>query len=335
MTPSRTSQSQDYELSPPKVTYDINLPYQKLSEEYLDHVSHRTEFPDYLPTWEPGIWHDDFPMFEFHDPALRASKEKPNLLSGVTLRHITPRMGTILTGVKLQELSDAGRDELALLISERKVVVLRNQSAFLHAGPQYQEDFMSYFGKLSYQPVTGCVQGHPAFHIIHRDDNEDEIVKFFEHKLTTTLWHQDVSYERQPPGYIMLGILACPDVGGDTVFADAAEAYKRLSPAFQGMIDGLKAIHTSEKMILHAKASKGLIRADPVDSIHPVIRVHPVTGERSIFVNREFMQSIIDLKEEEAEPIWKFLFEHVRTGHDFQARVQWEKYSVVGLPYLQ
>ena len=332
MAPSRTSRSQDYELPPPKVTYDINLPYQKPSEDYLDHASRRTEFPDYLPTWEAGVWHDDFPTFEYHDPALRADKGKSNLLqAGVTVRHITPRMGTILTGVKLQKLSDAARDQLALLISERKVVVLRDQSEFLHAGPQYQEDFMSYFGKLSYQPVTGCVKGHPAFHIIHRDENEDEIAQFFQHKLTTTIWHQDVSYERQTPGYIMLGILACPDVGGDTVFADTAEAYKRLSPTFQAMINRLKARHTSEKMILHAKASKGLIRSDPIDSIHPIIRVHPVTGERSIFVNREFMQSFVDLKEEEAEPIWKFLFEHVRTGHDFQARVQWEKHSVVSL----
>ena len=52
------------------------------------------------------------------------------------------------------------------------------------------------------------------------------MASFFKHKLTSTLWHQDVSYERQPPGYIMLGILACPDVGGDTVFADTTEAYK-------------------------------------------------------------------------------------------------------------
>ena len=83
-----------------------------------------------------------------------------------------------------------------------------------------------HFGKLNYQPVTGSVRDHPGFHIIHRDNNQDEMANFFKVKTTSTLWHQDVSYERQPPGYIMLGILACPDVGGDTVFADTAEAYK-------------------------------------------------------------------------------------------------------------
>jgi len=69
---------------------------------------------------------------------------------------------------------------------------------------------MSHYGKLSMQPVSGQVKGFPQFHIIHRDNNEGEINKFFEHKMTATLWHHDVSYERQPPGYIMLGILACP-----------------------------------------------------------------------------------------------------------------------------
>lgn len=330
MSPSRTALPHEEELPEPKISYDINLPYKAPSAEYLDRVSRRTEFPDYLPTWEPNIWFDEVPKFDFHDPASRADRTKPHLLRpGVTVRQITPKMGTILTGVKMQDLSHAAKDELALLIVERKIVVLRDQSEFLHAGPQFQEDFMSYYGKLSYQPVSGTVKGFPAFHIIHRDSNEDEIAKFFEHKLTSTLWHQDVSYERQPPGYIMLGILACPDVGGDTVFADTVEAYKRLSPTFQSMIDGLKAIHSSEKMITHAKANKGLVRSDAVDSIHPIVRVHPVTGERSIYLNGEFLKGIVGLKQQETDLILKFLIDHICMGHDFQARVQWDKHSVV------
>lgn len=330
MAPSRTSFPLEEDLPEPAISYDINLPYKPQSAEYLDRVGRRTEFPNYLPAWESNIWFNEVPKFDYHDPASRAAKSKPHLLhSGVTVRHITPKMGTVLTGLQMQNLSDAARDELALLIVERKIVVLRDQSEFLHSGPQFQKDFMSYFGKLSHQPVSGAVKGFPAFHIIHRDGNEDEIAKFFEHRLTSTLWHQDVSYERQPPGYIMLGILACPDVGGDTVFADTVEAYKRLSPTFQGMISGLKAIHSSEKMIAHAKASKGLVRSDPIDSIHPIIRVHPVTGEKSIYLNGEFLKGIVGLKQHETDLILKFLIDHICMGHDFQARVQWEKHSVV------
>lgn len=167
-------------------TYDLNVPYRIFSEDYKRHVEGRTEFPAYLPVWEEGVWFDDFPIFDYEDPALRADKKKPHLFkAGVTGQLITPRMGTILTGVKLEELSSEAKDELALLICERKVVVLREQLGFLRAGPQFQVEFMSYFGKLSNQPVTGAIKGFPQFHVIHRDSNEEQIKKFFETKMTS------------------------------------------------------------------------------------------------------------------------------------------------------
>ena len=311
------------------VSYDINLPYKAPSESQQQHSKRRTDYPDYLPNFD-NVWHGELEEFEFSDPALRAHGRKPNVLhEGVSMRDVTPKMGTILTGVKLEKLSDAAKDELALLISERKIVVLRDQRPFLQTGPQFQQDFMRHFGKPNYQPVTGCVKNFPGFHIIHRDGNQAEIETFFKHKTTSTLWHQDVSYEIQPPGYIMLGILACPDVGGDTVFADTAEAYNRLSPTFQQMIDGLYAVHTSEKMIGFAKANGGLVRKPPVTTLHPIVRVHPVTGEKALFLNAEFVQGIEGLKEAESELLVRYLMDHMIKGHDFQARVQWEKDSVV------
>jgi sulfonate dioxygenase len=329
MAPSRLEDPVDF-APEPKFSYDINVPYKPGDDLHERRIKHNSEFPEYLPVWEEGIWHDDFPIFEYHDPALRADKNKPHLLTpGVTATPVTPRMGTILSGVKLEHLSEAGKDELALLICERKFVVLREQSDFLHSGPQFQVDFMSYFGKLSQQPVTGAIKGFPQFHVIHRDGNEDEIKTFFKHKMTTAIWHHDVSHERQPPGYIMLGILACPDVGGDTIVADTCAAYERLSPAFQNMINQLKAVHTSRNLIAHARANKGTVRADPIDSTHPIVRVHPVTGEKSIYYNMEFPDEVIGLKDLEAEVVTRFLMDFIRMGHDFQARVHWEKHSVV------
>jgi sulfonate dioxygenase len=95
------------------------------------------------------------------------------------------------------------------------------------------------------------------------------------------------------------------------------------------MIDGLKATHSSEKMIGFARANGGLVRKDPVTSLHPIVRIHPVTGEKTIFINAEFVQGIVGLKDQESDLILKFLINHIVTGHDFQARVQWEKDSVV------
>jgi sulfonate dioxygenase len=310
--------------------YDINVPYHALPEEYEKRIQSRTEFPQYLPSWEQGVWHDDYPIFDFHDPALRADKKKPNLLHPeVVAEPVTARMGTILRGVNLKTLSNEAKDELALLICERKFVVLRDQLDFLQAGPQFQVDFMEHYGKLAHHPVTGSLKGFPQFHIIHRDGNEDEIEQYFKQKMTTAIWHHDLSYLKQPPGYSMLANLACPDVGGDTVIVDMAMAYKRLSPVYQQMLEQLRAIHSSENLIAHANKTKAVVRADPVSSSHPVVRVHPVTGEKAIFINEEWVKEIIGLKDLEAESVTKFLMDQARMGHDFQARVQWKKYSVV------
>ncbi|KAH8668159.1 putative alpha-ketoglutarate-dependent sulfonate dioxygenase [Tricladium varicosporioides] len=330
MSPSRMDEDRDYDTPEPKVSYDINVPYMPPTGEYERRIKDRTEFPEYLPVWEKDTCFEPVQGFEYQDPALRADKRKPHLFTpGVKAQAITPKMGTVLTGVKLEDLCQAGKDELALLISERKVVVFREQFNFLSKGPAYQVNFMEHFGKLSRQPVTGAVKGFPQFHIIHRDGNQEEIANFFRHKTTSTIWHHDVSYEKQPPGYIMLGILACPDVGGDTVIADMSEAYNRLSPAFQGMINQMSAVHTSENLIAHARANKGLVRSRVVDSTHPVVRVHPVTGERALFTNMEWPKEYLGLKKEESDVVVKFLMDHVRMGHDFQARVHWEKHSVV------
>ena len=206
------------------ISYDINLPYKAIK---ADVAQARTEFPQYLPSWDDKGFHEENDEFKYYDPALRADKDMPHLLkAGMTMTDITPKMSTIIRGLKLDELDDVAKDELALLISLRKLIVFRDQLDFLGKGPGIQQDFMAYFGKPNIQPVIGSVKGHPGFHIIHRDDNQAEIEAFFRKKPTFCLWHQDVSYEHPPPGYIMLGILACPEVGGDNVFADTCEAYK-------------------------------------------------------------------------------------------------------------
>ncbi|KAL1997618.1 hypothetical protein VTN02DRAFT_1297 [Thermoascus thermophilus] len=204
------------------ISYDINLPYVSVSNE----TSGGTKYPEYLPTWDK-IWFDPLPPFDYEDPALRVKdKTKPNLLTpGVRVSHIQPHLGSVVEGVQLSQLSDAAKDELALLVCERKVVAFPDQD-LIDLGPGRQQAFMRHFGKPNYQPVSGTVRGYPGFHIIHRDGNKDEINRFLEQKTTTTLWHQDVSYEIQPPGYVMLGLLQGPEVGGDTVFAATDAAYK-------------------------------------------------------------------------------------------------------------
>lgn len=307
------------------ISYDINIPYVDVDKQ----SQINTPYPEYLPTWDP-IWFDPLPEFEYNDPALRVKDHsKRNLLTPeVKLQHIQPNIGTVVEGIQLSQLNDAQKDELALLISERKVLAFPEQD-LIDAGPAKQEEFMRYFGKPNYQPVSGTVRNHPAFHVIHRDGNREEIARFLEHRTTTTLWHQDVSYEIQPPGYVMLGLLQGPDVGGDTVFSATDMAYKRLSPTLRGFLDSLKAVHSSAKMINHTRLVGGLVRKDAVDTLHPLVRIHPVTGEKCLFVNQEFITKIQGMKEPETRWMLDFLMNHIITGHDFQARVRWQPRTIV------
>ncbi|KAN0066756.1 hypothetical protein V8E54_015146 [Elaphomyces granulatus] len=308
-----------------QINYDINLPYVRVAGEAYE----GTKYPQYLPTWDP-VWFEPLRPFDYQDPALRVKdKTKPNLLQGGSkVTHIQPFLGSIVEGVQLSQLNDDAKDELALLISERKVVVFSDQD-LVDAGPERQDKFMRYFGKPNYQPVSGTVRGHPSFHIIHRDGNKEEIGRFLEQRTTTTLWHQDVSYEIQPPGYVMLGLLQGPEVGGDTIFAATDAAYRRLSPTFRSFLDGLRAVHSSSMMIAHARVNGGLVRKDPVQTVHPLIRVHPVTGEKCLFLNGEFITKLQGLKEPETKVLLDFLLNHVITGHDFQARVRWKPRTIV------
>ena len=215
------------------ISYDINLPYVPEGTD----AGQSTRYPEYMPNFDK-IHFEPLKPFEFQDPALRVQDESlPNLLTAdVKLTPIQPRMGTIAEGVQLHKLSDKAKDELAYLIAKRKVVALPHQD-LIDAGPAAQQEFMEYFGKLNYQPVSGTVRDHPGFHIIHRDGNKEDIARFMEARLTSCLWHQDVSYEIQPPGYVMLGLLDGPEVGGDTVFASTGEAYRYVSQLQSGLLE--------------------------------------------------------------------------------------------------
>ncbi|KAJ7119722.1 alpha-ketoglutarate-dependent taurine dioxygenase [Mycena epipterygia] len=267
----------------PVITYDINLPYHDASLEKAT-----IKYPEYTPTWNE-VWFDKLPPFEFVDPALRADKKKLNLLTpSVVIEDISPKMGTVLRNVQLTQLSDKGKDELSLLISERKIVAFPDQD-FIDIGPGAQQKFMDYFGKRNYQPVSGSIPGYPGFHLIHRDGNKPELDAFFAQKTTS----------------LMLGLLDGPKVGGDTVFAATDEAYRRLSPAMQKFLDGIKVKHSSANMINHTRLAGGLVRKDPITSIHSLVR------------------------EIEWKTISDFLLQHLITSHDIQTRVHWSPSTIV------
>lgn len=120
---------------------------------------------------------------------------------------------------------------------------------------------------------------------MHRNNNSWEFDEYLAAKNSSVAWHSDVTYEQQPPGTTFLYLLDGPEVGGDTVFVNQVEAYNRLSPALKERLHGLKAVHSGVEQAEFSLQRGGVDRRDPGKTEHPLIRTHPVTGEKALFVN--------------------------------------------------
>lgn len=297
----------------------------KVSKQFRE----TSKYPDFLPTWDIKEAYPPLKFFPHQDPGSRADPSYPNLFpkdGDFTKRIITPKLGVEIDGVQLSQLTDAGKDELALLVAKNGLAVFRNQDWVDH-GPQYVADYGRYFGPLHIHPTSGAPKGFPELHIVYRSPRSN--IDPFEKRNNLVAWHSDVSYELQPPGVTFFGFLEADNAGGDTVFADAVEAYRRLSPDFQKRLEGLHVLHTSAFQAKYSRNRGGAERRDPVENIHPLVRIIPSTGEKALYVNPQFCKKIVELKEEESEYLLNFLIEHIAKAHDLQARANYEPKTVV------
>ncbi|MEM8652338.1 MAG: TauD/TfdA family dioxygenase, partial [Pseudomonadota bacterium] len=138
-------------------------------------------------------------------------------------------------------------------------------------------------------------------------------------------WHSDVSCDETPPLGTMLQIHILPPCGGDTMFSDMYAAYDDLSEPIKGMIDGLSALHSSEHIYKGRYSDRGQKDSD-IDcpqAVHPIVRTHPGSGRKALFVNRTFTTKIMGLSDNESEMILKLLFEHAEDIR-YQIRFRWE-----------
>ncbi|KAJ7042203.1 hypothetical protein C8F04DRAFT_1208150 [Mycena alexandri] len=144
-------------------------------------------------------------------------------------------------------------------------------------------------------PTSGNPKGFPEFHVVYRDADHDQFREYIGlDRASLTSWHSD-SYERQTPGTTFFFIL------------DQVEAYRRLSPEFQKRLEGLRAVHSGVAQADISRKRGGPVRREPIESEHPVVRVHPVTGEKAPYVNPAFTRRIVGYKTEESEYLLKFL----------------------------
>jgi taurine dioxygenase len=222
---------------------------------------------------------------------------------------IAGSLGARVTGIDLEQPDESTFDALKALLLEHLVVVL--PGPVLDAGALAR--FASGLGRPSIHPVVPHVVGHPE--VI-------EIRNFGKTKTLNEHWHSDVTFEARPPMYTLLQAHQVPSAGGDTMFANQYLAYEELSEGMRAMLGRLRAVHTGRGLarVMHRDAAP--------EAIHPVVRTHPESGRRALFVCRAFTRRFEGMTARESEPLLRFLFEHASRPH-LTARHRWSPGDLV------
>ncbi|EPT01675.1 hypothetical protein FOMPIDRAFT_1059637 [Fomitopsis schrenkii] len=281
------------------------------------------KYAQYKPRFPDVKWEPLGPQ-EVTDRGLFADPEKKALLSAASkIQHLTPTLGTEISGIDLRQLTDQQKDELALLIAERGVVFFRDQEISIRE----QLELGRYWGPLHKHATTPVPRepGLEEVHVVYNDASRRPDPTAFS-KLE--LWHSDVSYELQPPSTTSLKVIAGPPYGGDTLWSSGYALYSSFSPAFQKYLEGLYAVHSAVAQADGSRAAGHTVRREPVESIHPIVRVHPVTGWKSIYVNPGFVRRILGVPKAESDAVLQLLFLQIAENVDFQVRFHWEPNSI-------
>ncbi|KAI8145280.1 hypothetical protein BJV82DRAFT_605617 [Fennellomyces sp. T-0311] len=271
----------------------------------------------------PDIKYPELKEFDHHDPGHRADPAKKSLfINAEKVIELTPQIGTEIHGLQLSQLTDQQKDDLALLVAERGVVFFRNQDLT----PRKAVDLIKHFGPAYIHPTVGHPPGLPEVSVLYF--SADQRIEFYEGTVASDHWHSDVTFEKQPPGLIILKNDMPPPSGGDTCWSSSYVAYDRLSAPMKKFLEGLEAVHTGAMVLEDAKKTGCPIRRDgSVDAVHPVVRTHPVTKRKAIFVNPYFTRHIVGMARRESEAILQFLYRHMESI-DFQVRLKWEEDTV-------
>ena len=234
----------------------------------------------------------------------------------ISVAKLTPIIGAEIGGVDLsQPLGNHTIEEIHRALAEHLVIFFRDQriSADQHLA------FGRLFGELHIHPAAPSEPGRPELMIIHADKDSP--------RANGEGWHSDVSCEAEPPMGSILHIETCPPEGGDTLFASMYAAYDSLSDRMKRYLEGLTAIHDGEGY-RGLYANLGVAdKASYPRAEHPVIRTHPVTGRKALYVNRGFTRRIVGVPSDESDGMLRYLYDHAENPL-FQCRFRWRPNSI-------
>jgi taurine dioxygenase len=228
-------------------------------------------------------------------------------------------LGAVITGIDLtQELPRSQIADLTQLLLDHQVLFFRDQPLT----PEQQANFAARFGTLHIHPIYPVLPELPEIMLIDTHpgflpDNDN--------------WHTDVTFSATPPTAGILAAKRLPRTGGDTLWSSNSAAYEALSSPLRLMLDGLTATHSVAKSFpaerwgddpaFKERYERAVAKHPPVT--HPVVRTHPATGRKGLFVNEGFTTHINELKPQESQALLAFLFAHAARP-EFTVRWHWQ-----------
>jgi taurine dioxygenase len=243
------------------------------------------------------------------------------------VRPLSGTIGAEVRGVDAKQV--LAPDTVAAIrgaLLEHKVIFLPDQ----HLDAAQHVAFARLFGELTpAHPVIPGIKGHPEVFEINYGSVEQYKSAGLTERTNDLTWHTDVTFMEQPPLGSILNAVVMPPSGGDTMFADMHAAYEGLSETMRGFVDTLTAVHDGKRQfgaILEKRKAGGdwegeqILDLEPVE--HPVVRTHPETGRRSLFVNPGFTQRIKGLSAHESRTLLDFLYAH-STQAEYTVRYHW------------
>ncbi|MCZ6473134.1 MAG: TauD/TfdA family dioxygenase [SAR324 cluster bacterium] len=236
----------------------------------------------------------------------------------IEVRPLTPSIGAEIHSVDLtQPLDEQTFQEIHAAFLAHQVIFFRDQQIDI----EQHKAFGRMFGELHIHPAAPSPEGHPEILVIHADEKS----KF----VAGNTWHSDVSCDAEPPLGSILHMHTLPSSGGDTMFASMYAAYEALSETMRKFLSGLTAVHGSEHVYRGRYKDFGVEDAGKVypKNEHPVVRTHPESGRKGLYVNSGFTTRINGLEKSESRALLDFLFAHVAQP-EFHCRFKWAENSI-------
>jgi taurine dioxygenase len=245
-------------------------------------------------------------------------------MTGIDVRRVAGALGAEIVGVDLsQPLANETIAAIRKALVEHQVIFFRDQALT----PEQQLAFGRRFGPLNIHPYVKGMADHPEVMEIIKEPSDR--INF------GGGWHSDMSFLEAPSIGSILYAVSTPDYGGDTLFASQAAAFEALSPGLQKTLEGLSAVHSAGREYAPTGASaqkRGSMQIAEAEGavgeyVHPMVKVHPETGRKALYVNPAFTMRIEGWSRRESKALLDYLFEHSRF-EAFTCRFSWKPGSV-------